>query len=264
MKELNSIQNPTVKKVVAYIEKSRDRKKDGVFVVEGLRENARAIQTGLLPKWLFYSSEFLNENKMRDLIEYRDSEAFIHECSEAVFERISFRSGVPNVIGVYPRVEKQLNELEPDHNAFYLIVESVEKPGNLGAILRTANAAKVDAVIVANGVVDVFHPHVVRNSLGGFFDVPVISASNDEITDFISSNNMKCFVTYLEGAKPHFECDFTGPTAIVMGAEDTGVSQHWIDHADALVKIPMSGVVDSLNVSVAAGIMLFEVVRQRS
>ncbi|TNE28350.1 MAG: RNA methyltransferase [Bacteroidetes bacterium] len=264
MKELNSIQNPTVKKVVSYIEKSRDRKKDAVFVVEGLRENARAIQTGLSPRWLFYSSEFLNENKMRYLIEYREPDALIHECSEAVFEKISFRSGVPNVVGVYPRIDKSLAELEPKEKAFYLIVESVEKPGNLGAILRTANAAKVDAVIVANGVVDVFHPHVVRNSLGGFFDVPVVSASNDEITDFLSSHNIPCFVTYLEGAVPHFECDFREASAIVMGAEDTGVSQHWIDVADALVKIPMSGVVDSLNVSVAAGIMLFEVVRQRS
>lgn len=264
MKEIQSVQNPTLKKVVNYIEKARDRKKDGVFVVEGIRENQRALMSGYKPIWFFYDEAHFTEGKFRDMIEYRGDGAWIHQCSSSVFSKIAYRAGVANAIGVYERIEHNLDSLKLPENPLVLVLEAIEKPGNLGAMLRTANAAGVSAVLVADGVVDVFHPHVVRNSLGGFFDVPLIAETSPAIIEFLRQRNISIQVTYLEGALPHYECDLKSPTAIVMGAEDKGVTSTWIESADSLIKIPMDGVVDSLNVSVAAGIMLFEANRQRA
>lgn len=263
MKQLHSLQNPTVKKMVGYLEKSRDRKKDEVFVVEGVRENARALAKGYVPLWIFYPESIAQESQIRDLMGYYENEALVHACSDAVFSKLAYRSGVLNVVAVYRQRSNQLESLQLPENPLLLIVEAVEKPGNLGAILRTANAAKVDAVIVADGVVDIYHPHVIRNSLGGFFDIPLVAEKSTKIISYLKERKIPCMVTFLEGATPHFKVDLTGASAIVMGAEDKGVSKTWIESADTLVKIPMSGVVDSLNVSVAAGIMLFEAVRQR-
>lgn len=263
MKELHSIRNPTVKKMIGYLEKSRERKKDEVFVVEGLRENARAIAKGYGPVWLFFSEDLLSESHMRDLIGYREQEAIVHSCNASVFGKLAFRAEVANVVGLYRKQPLGLDDLLLGDRPLILVAEGVEKPGNLGAILRSANAAGVNAVLVADSVADIHHPHVMRNSLGGFFDTQVVTGSSQDIIAFLRDKQIGIAVTYLEGSVPHDETDLTGPIALVVGAEDRGVSRQWVDHADVLIRIPMVGVVDSLNVSVASAVVLFEADRQR-
>lgn len=262
MKKIDSPKNPTVKKVQGYLEKSRDRKKDNVFVVEGLRENERAVASGYEPLWFFYEEGQLVENQLRDMLNNRD--AMYHECHPSAFSKMAFRTGVPNAVGVFRRKPLEWGNVEFSDNPLVLVVEGVEKPGNLGAILRTASATQTEAVIVADSVVDIYHPHVMRNSLGGFFDVPVIPMSTAEAIEKLRADSISIYATYLPGAMTYHKVDWKVPVAIVVGAEDRGITQSWVEEADALIKIPMSGVVDSLNVSVAAAVVLFEAIRNRS
>lgn len=261
MKRLESLQNPTVKKLRNYLQKSRDRKRDHVFIVEGIRENERALKSGYVPQWIFFDEEHGNEADIMEALEGRAP--IIHECTSDVFSKLVLRSGVPNWLGVYERQETTLQDLQLPESPMVMVLQAIEKPGNLGAILRSASAAGVDAVLVADSVVDIHHPQVIRNSLGGFFDVPVVESTTEEIIEFTKAKNIHLGVTTLEGSLPHYEVDLKSPIAIVMGAEDRGVTEEWIHAADFRIKIPMTGVVDSLNVSVAAAIVLFEATRQR-
>ncbi|KAB2807316.1 TrmH family RNA methyltransferase [Phaeocystidibacter luteus] len=262
MKHIDSAKNPTIKQVLNYIEKARDRKRDNVFVVEGIRENARALDSGYSAQWLFFPESRMTELEFK--VEMGRTEALVHACGDEAFDKIAVRKGIPNVVGIYERQTQDLVDLVLPDNALVLVLEAIEKPGNLGAILRSASAAEVDAVLLADTVVDAFHPQVVRNSLGGFFDVDMVSAPSQEIVEYLSEKGIRKVVTTLEGSTPHYQTDMSGSAAIVMGAEDTGVTDIWLENADDRILIPMGGVVDSLNVSVAAAIMLFEAKRQRS
>lgn len=262
MKRIESTKNATIKKLQVYIEKSRDRKRDDVFVVEGIRENERAIQSGFEPLWLFYDEAHHQESDILNVLDGRAP--LIHECTSDVFSKIALRSGVPNWVGVYHRSKREVNDIDWSGSPLFIILEAIEKPGNLGAILRSASAAKVDAVFLADSVVDVYHPQAIRNSLGGFFDVPIFSDNSEEIISILKEHHIPLMVTTLEGATPHCDVNLKQSCAIVMGAEDKGVTSIWLENADERIKIPMGGVVDSLNVSVAAAVMMFEAIRQRS
>lgn len=244
-----------------YLLKSRDRKKDGVFVVEGVREVQRALESGYECNWLFFAEDQLDEAEVRTILP--DTDAWLHQCSPAVFAKLAMRNGVKNLVGLFAVSDHTLADVVLPEEASILVLESIEKPGNLGAILRSASATQVDLVIVADAVVDVYNPAVIRNSLGGFFDTPIVKCSSDEAVAFLQERKIKIYTTYLEGATPHYAVDLKVAHAIVMGAEDTGVTNKWLEPADERVKIPMSGVVDSLNVSVATAVMLFESRRQR-
>lgn len=262
MKRIESTKNATIKKLQVYIDKSRDRKRDDVFVVEGIRENQRAILSGYEPLWLFFDESHSTGDEVIASLQGRAP--LIHECTSEVFSKIALRSGVPNWVGLYKRQEQQIQDIAWSDNPLVLVLEAIEKPGNLGAILRSASAAKVEAVFLADSVVDFYHPQAIRNSLGGFFDVPLLHGSSHEVIKQLSDLGIPLMVTTLEGATPHYEVDLKSGCAVVMGAEDRGVTSIWLEHAKEKVKIPMSGVVDSLNVSVAAAVMLFEANRQRS
>ncbi len=264
MKEISSPNNDTIRKVQLLIEKSRERRKQGLFVVEGIRENERALKSGFTPTWFFFPTSHMGLPDFERLIssDYPHN-ALVHGCSDSAFDRIAVRKGGMNVIGIYHRKETQLNDLILSDTPLVLVAEALEKPGNLGAILRTCSAAGVDALFIADGVVDTYHPQVIRNSLGGFFDVPIISSSSQDILDYLRSKQISIQVTYLDGAAAHYSVDLNEACAIVVGPEDQGVSDLWLNNANHKIKIPMEGVVDSLNVSVAAAIMLFESRRQR-
>ncbi len=259
IKNISSLQNPLVKKVVLLTQKSRARKQEGLFVMEGIREIERAHKAGFVLQTVLYNSFWQTE----------EMESFLPEniekivADETVFKKLAYRWGVKNVVAVAEVKNQKLEDLKDLENPLILVVENIEKPGNLGAMLRSADAAGVCAVVVCNQEMDIYNPNVLRNSLGGFFNLPVVQTTSSEAIEFLQAHGIQILTTFLEASKPYYEMDFKKPTAIVLGSEAEGVSKIWTDNSDQNIIIPMSGIVDSLNVSNAASIVMFEASRQR-
>lgn len=254
---ITSLQNPRVKRLLNLQQKSALRKAEAVFVVEGLREVERAIKSGYVPQelWMDEKSEqpyFLSKYQ-----------TVIITCSTSVFSKISYRESAAEFVAVFEIKEQTLESLNLPDNPLLVVVEDVEKPGNLGAILRTCNGLGADAVLVCNPQTDIYNPNVIRNSLGAFFDIPVIVCSNDEAIEFLEKMKIQIFSAYLEASIPYHQADFNQPTALVFGSEAYGLTDVWVQNTSQNIVVPMHGVVDSLNVSVAVAILLAEAVRQR-
>lgn len=269
MKIITSPQNALIKNIVELTEKARERRQQGVFVAEGLREVRLALEAGYEVQTLLYDPALTSDT------------AFIKEAwtpqtwaamrgevihvNAAVMEKIAYRAGVPNVVALITAKDLSLAQFKsPTKQPLYLVLETVEKPGNLGAMLRTADAAGVTAVIVCDAQTDIYNPNVVRASLGALFTVPVLVASSADSLAWLKQHNTSVFVTYLEASKLYHTCDFKTPTAIVMGSEARGVSNQWLGSDTQRIIIPQQGKVDSLNVSNAAAVVLFEALRQRA
>jgi RNA methyltransferase, TrmH family len=186
------------------------------------------------------------------------------EVTPEVFAKIAYRGDSGGILLVIPYLTHQLSNFAPPEPAFITIIEGVEKPGNLGAILRTADAAGVQAVIVTAGVTDIHNPNVIRASLGALFTLPVFESPVEKTIQWLRQHNIQIVAASPEASNVYTQCDYTVPTAIVMGSEAHGLTQPWREAADSLVTIPMFGVVDSLNLATSTAIMLYEVVRQRS
>ena len=259
-REISSTQNPLVKRLISLSQKSRTRRKEQAFVIEGIREVERALQKGVEFEELLFSHEW-SETGMDAF--GADSDAGVNRVSKEVFSKIAYRGTVKNVLGIARMWQKTLNDLTLPANPFLLILEKVEKPGNLGAVLRSADAAGVDGIIVCDQETDLFNPNVIRNSLGGFFDLPVVQAGNEEAIAFLREKGLSIFTTWLEASVPYTDIDLTKGCAIVLGSESHGVTETWIRASDQNIIIPMKGIVDSLNVSNAASILMFEAARQR-
>lgn len=267
IKQISSLQNPVIKNIVLLSTKARERNEQQRFVAEGLRETALALKNGYQAEALFFDEKHTATGLIENLLSLRHptrSTPELISVSTAVFEKIAYRSGVPNVIGVFIYKNLSLDSLNLPEKPLILIMENVEKPGNLGAILRTADAADASAVLVCDPQTDVFNPNAIRASLGAVFTVPVIALSPEDAVLWLRKNQVRIFATWLEASRPLYECDLTQPLAFVVGAEATGISRFWVEQADEQVIIPMAGQVDSLNVSASAAIILFETVRQRS
>lgn len=281
LKEVSSVKNPLIKEVISFIESSKARRASERFIVEGLRELSRALESGWILETILYDPSRTSINELTKLIkeaqqkcsqkkslsslENRRDLLFVN-CTSAVFDRIAYRSSVSNAVGIFRSALHSLSTLTEDNlhsPPLYLVAEGIEKPGNLGALLRTANAMGVSAVFSCNSHLNIYHPNVLRNSLGGFFDLSIVTCSTQEAIEWFKARQIQIVTTYLEGATQLESLDFTQATALVVGAEDQGVSNPWIEASDALAFIPMQGVVDSLNVSVATGMALFEITRQR-
>ncbi len=265
LKQITSPQNPLIKTIAVLGAKARDRREQGLFVAEGLREVELALRSGFEAEVLLFEENvtpFAIIEAMVKNAAHQPSE-FI-ATSAKVFEKIAYRTGVPNVVAVFKMKTPSLADLRLSDNPLLLIMESVEKPGNLGAMLRTADAAGVDAVLVCDPHTDVFNPNAIRASLGAIFTVPVVAISTEEAVAFLRSKSIKIMATWLEAATPLYATDLRQPLAFVLGAEATGISKYWVEQADERIIIPMAGQVDSLNVSASAAIVLFEAVRQRS
>jgi RNA methyltransferase, TrmH family len=257
---ISSAQNPRVKLAVS-LDKPRTRRELGLFVVEGLRELTLALKAGYEVHTVFYNSRLVAFNELLDLV---SDDQLMFEASDNVFEKLAYRESTSGVVAILKTRQHTLRNLNLPKNALVLVLESVEKPGNLGAMLRTADAAGVDAVIVCDPLTDFYNPNVVRSSIGAVFTCNLASASSSETISFLKANAISIFCTHLEASESYYKMNFTSAAAIVVGTESTGLSELWTAHSDANIIIPMHGTVDSMNVSVSAAIVIFEALRQRS
>ena len=256
----NSLQNTKVKQLVALQQKSSERRKQGVFVVEGIRELQHCLNAGYTINSIFFCPELTDTGALSSLL----SESIAsYEVSPEVYEKIAYRGGTEGVIAIVQSKQLALKDLHLSKQPLLIVLESVEKPGNLGAILRSADAAGADAVIICDPLTDLYNPNLIRSSIGAIFSVPCIACSSDDCINFLKQNNINILTAQLQDSKLYYDTDMTCGTAIIMGTESTGLTDVWRKAADAHIRIPMLGQLDSLNVSVSAAILLFEAVRQR-
>jgi RNA methyltransferase, TrmH family len=260
--EITSPANPRVKQLVA-LRHRRARDRAGVTLVEGYDELALALSAGARPITLYVCPDLAggDPRPMIDRVAGLGTE--VVQVSRAVFAKIAYRESPDGWLAVLPQVPAGLSLLDPGPRPLILVCEGVEKPGNLGAILRTADALGVSAVIAADPVTDWGNPNVVRASKGTVFSVPVASASSAEALDWIEARSLTLVAAAPDGDVPLTGADLSGPTAIVVGSEARGLPGAWLSRADIRVRIPMFGRADSLNVATAAAILVYEAVRQR-
>ncbi|MBS1490228.1 MAG: RNA methyltransferase [Bacteroidetes bacterium] len=255
--KITSSQNPKIKSLLA-LEKPRERKNRQLFLIEGKREILWALEAGYTIESIFFCEEIIALSEISDLLK-KD----LIPVSKEVFEKIAVRESSGGLIAVAKQKTHLLTQIELRKNPLVLILEAVEKPGNLGAILRTADAAAVDAVIICDPQTDFYNPNVIRSSVGCVFTNQLAAVSSDEAIAWLKINQIKIFCTSLQASRPYHQIDFTQPSAIVLGTEATGLSDIWTKNSDANIIIPMQGKIDSMNVSNAAAVVVFEALRQR-
>lgn len=262
-KSITSVQNPLIKQLLLLQEKSRERRKTNLMVIEGTREILLAMQAGNLLTSFLFCPDIVSQAQFQNLFPKNLISCEVTEISREVFSRIAYRKESGGVIACAKSEQKSLEHLILPAFPFILVLESVEKPGNLGAILRTADAAGISAIIVCDPSTDLFNPNTIRASLGTIFTNQVATASTEETITWLREKGISTFAAALSGNTWYHEADFTLPSAIIMGSEARGLSEKWLSSADTCIKIPMNGEVDSLNVSTSAAILLFEAMRQR-
>jgi TrmH family RNA methyltransferase len=262
--ELTSPANPKIKYVVK-LRSCSTREETGEMIVEGFRECRRALDNGYRPRAIFHCPELYlkNENEAQLVADAERAGADVFTCSKTAFVKMAYKERPDGLLMTGPHVAKRLEDLELPSNALVIVTESIEKPGNLGTILRSADAAKVSAVIVCDRTTDIHNPNVVRASTGTMFSVPIVEASSDEALAWLKEKGFKILAATPHAEKLHFEVALTGNVAIALGAEQYGLTAKWMDGAELRVRIPMLGLADSLNVSAAATILVYEAVRQR-
>ncbi|WP_066217625.1 TrmH family RNA methyltransferase [Formosa haliotis] len=261
MKEITSTQNSYIKQLVQLKDKSRERKKSGLFLIEGQREISLAIKGKYDIETLLFCNDFIETNQIEVL---QTASTQLIQVTKDVYQKLAYRDTTEGVLAVAKTKTLGLNELEFNKpNPLILIAEAPEKPGNIGALLRTADAANVDAFIIANPKTDLYNPNIIRSSVGCVFTNQVASGSTAEIISFLKSKDIPIFCAALQASKPYHTQDFTTATALVVGTEATGLSNEWLNQSTQNIIIPMQGEIDSMNVSVAAGILVFEAKRQR-
>ena len=252
---ITSKSNPKIKNVVK-LQKSSERREQNRIIIEGRREIERAVACGFVVDTLFVCNDILKESV--DI-----TANYIEEVTLEVFEKIAYREGSDGLLAVAIPKYADIKSFKPKKNPLIIVLETVEKPGNLGAIMRTADAAGVDAVIIADPRTDLYNPNAIRASIGTIFSVPLFACSSEECINWLRENDIKIYCTYLKASIDYLEADFRQGSAIVMGTEATGISDIWVDAADQNLIIPMNGIADSLNVSVTTAIVVFEAIRQR-
>ncbi len=256
---ISSTHNPKIKSLLA-LEKPRERRRQQLFVIEGKKEIGLALEAGYRIGNLFFCEDIIS---LRELKSLGLEEKFLARVTKDVFDKIAVRENSGGVIAVAEMKLHSLEHLVLSPNPLLLILEGVEKPGNLGAILRTADAAGVDAVIICDPQTDFYNPNVIRSSVGCAFTKQTASATSEEAIQWLRKNNISIFCTYLQASKPYHLVDYKNPCAIVMGTESTGLSDIWVKNAAANIIIPMGGKIDSMNVPTAAAVVVFEARRQR-
>ena len=264
---ITSATNPKIKTLQGLIEKSRLRREMNLFVAEGFREVERGIAAGYLPKTLFLCGEILGEERLEHiaaLAEKANPKCGLIMLPAFLYNKVAYRGGTEGVTAEFECQEKKLEDLQLGEHPLVAVLEAVEKPGNLGAVLRSADAAGADAVIICDPLTDLFNPNIIRSSTGALFSKQVALATSEETIAWLKARQIKIYTAQLQDSKPYYDTDMKCGTAIVMGTEATGLTDIWRTAADAHIRIPMAGQADSLNVSVSASILLFEAVRQRN
>jgi len=258
--------NPKVKTLLSLQEKPRSRKESGLFVVEGRRELGHCLDAGYVPEAVFWCPDIVPPKAWDDMA-YKagkvNKDFLAVEVSPAVYDKIAYRGGAEGVIAEVRAKELTLAELALPDDPLVMVLESVEKPGNLGAALRSADAAGVDAVLVCDPQTDLWNPNLIRASIGAIFSVPTVATTSEEAIMWLKRNGLQILTAQLQDSLPYYDTPMTSGTAIVMGTEATGLSGQWRRAADRHILIPMLGKLDSLNVSTSAAILLYEAVRQR-
>lgn len=258
---ITSLQNPKVKFVVGLRER-RQRDKAGVFPVEGYEELSLAIESGAQPAEVYYCPELFHQPREAQLLD-RLRDATQIEVDRKVFEKIAYRDNPDGWLATLPMPRRRLADLESGEVPLILVAEAVEKPGNLGAMLRTADAAGVNALISCDPHTDWGNPNVVRASKGALFSVPVADASSSETISWLKQRGIRIVAGISQDARNYTRADLSGAIAVAVGTEKHGLSAEWVDQADERVSIPMVGRVNSLNVATAAALLIYEAVRQR-
>ncbi len=241
---------------------SKVRKQQQLTVIEGEIEINMAMQANIQFRSVFVNKKIGVTNHLQLIRKYAPNAEYI-VLSEELYAKVTYRENTEGVIIVAQTPQRKLSDFTPTKNSLILVIDGVEKPGNLGAMLRTADACAVDAVICCKLPTDIHHPNIVRSSLGTVFTLPVIEAEPHLVMQWLEKNNITTYCTYLHKSEPYTSANFTQSTAIVMGTESTGISKEWLNFSNKTIKIPMRGKIDSMNVSVAAAVILFEVLRQR-
>ena len=284
---ITSPSNPKVKRLLALQQKSSARREAGIFVVEGRRELQHCIDAGFAVDSIFYCPSRCGDAPLQNFASlipptaaqrvppvYEatgghgfagevSASAKLFEVSEEVYAKIAMREGTEGVIAEVRAKERRLEDLALPERPLVVVLERVEKPGNLGAVLRSADAAGVDAVLFCDPLTDLWNPNLIRASIGAVFTVPCVACSSAEAIAFLKARGIRILTAQLQDSSLYYDCDMTVGTALVMGTESTGLTDAWREAADAHIRIPMLGRLDSLNVSVSAAILLFEAVRQR-
>ena len=266
--KISSLQNTRIKQAIK-LRNKRERDQTQQYLIEGYRELQRAFVGGASIHTLFYSSEhFLGSNEMQLIFEMKKKRIEAIEVSKHVFDKLSYRDRPDGLLAVAIQRHSILEDI--DHKFFqkkpplFLIAESIEKPGNLGSILRSCDGTGVDALFICDQCTDIYNPNVVRASVGTLFTVPVIEIESDKAIEWLKQHKVQIVATSPESSLNFTNNDYSGPVAIIVGSEQLGLSKKWIDASDNIVSIQMKGIADSLNVAAATTLLLYEVLRQRS
>ncbi len=260
---ITSVQNNLIKQVVG-LRDVKERRASGLSLIDGVREIERALSSAVLIKQVLYCRKMFSTHHEEDaLVQVMKAKIETIEVDERVFAKIAFGERGEGLLAVIQTPQLDLAQLKLSKNPLVVVLESVEKPGNLGAILRSCDGAGVDAVLVCDPKTDIYNPNVIRASTGIVFTLPVVADSTTHIIQFLKQHGITSFA-----ATPHAQCNFTQanfkqPTALVLGSEDKGLSEAWISQANQQIVIPMLGKADSLNVSVTCALLVYEALRQR-
>jgi TrmH family RNA methyltransferase len=260
---LSSPQNPRVKQVVRLRDR-RDRDREQLFLIEGYRELKRALDNGFPVHDLFVCAELFQGRNEPALIErYAAAGTAVHRTTEAVFRKMAYRDRPEGLLGVAPQRHRPLAHLPAAAAPLLLVAVAIEKPGNLGTILRSADATGVDGLVLCDACTDLYNPNVVRASTGTLFSVPLAEGGTPETLAWLRARGVRTLAATPHADAVYTEVDMRGPLAIIVGCEMLGLSDAWLAAADLRVRIPMLGQADSLNVATATTILLYEAVRQR-
>ena len=275
MADITSIQNSKIKHIALLQQKSAERRKSGLFIVEGQRELGHCLAAGYEIDSLYvldsqYDSLFTGDaaQAMVDAdgnVSLGDiyNKVKVNTVTPQVYEKIAYRGSTEGILAVVKTKQHTLAGLKMSDTPLVIVLERVEKPGNLGAILRTADAAGVDAVLVCDPLTDLYNPNLIRSAIGAIFTVPVATCTSEECIAYLKDKGIKILTAQLQDSRLYYDQDMTAATAIVMGTESTGLTDIWRNAADAHIRIPMLGKLDSLNVSVSTAVLVYEAVRQR-
>lgn len=257
MKQITSAQNSFIKSLIQLQEKAKARKQSGSFLIEGMREIELAIKGNYEIETILFLPELVSNNQITKLTDNPI------EISKEVYQKLAYRDTTEGILAVAKTKSLQLADLKLSENPLILVMEAIEKPGNIGAVLRTCDAAKIDAVIIANPKTDLYNPNIVRSSVGCLFTNQIATGSTEEVIDYLIQKNINFYSATLQNSTSYHTQNYTLPTALVVGTEATGLSELWRKKATQNIIIPMQGEIDSMNVSVAAAILIFEAKRQR-
>jgi RNA methyltransferase, TrmH family len=257
---ISSTKNPQIKYLKQLQSKSKLRLQDDCFVVEGIREMSMAVKFGYSFTKVYTVAELFNDS----IVFNADTQVI--PITKQVYEHLAYRSSTEGVIGICKWPDLKLDRFQfKNEQALVLVLESPEKPGNIGAILRTADAAKADAVIIADAKTDLYNPNTIRSSLGAIFSIPLLQDNSEKVYNFLKTKGFQCFAASLQNSNSYLAENYRDKTAFIMGCEAQGLSDFWRNQPEIkAINIPMRGEVDSMNLSVSTAILTFEALRQRS